>query len=126
MGRMHVLGPEGDIVVEWDPDDQASIDKAKNEWARLKADGYEFFEPVAGKGKLLTRFNRKLGKVIAAPGVKKPIDRMSKSRPRAMAGGPVERVEGDQPDRYARELDALEALMPKHEVPVTLLTRLTP
>lgn len=127
MGVMHVMGPEGDIVVEWDADDQASVDKAKAEWARLKKDGFEFFQPVEAKGKLLTRFDKKLGRVIAAPGVKKPVERVTGKRSRAMAGGPVERVEGDHPGRYTRELDEALRLYGHTRGPVrSALTGLLP
>lgn len=88
MGMMNVLTPAGDIVVEWDADDPESVKKAKDEWDRLKADGYEFFESAEAKGKRIKRFSKKLGRVIAAPGVKSAEDKKAGTRTKAMAGGP--------------------------------------
>jgi hypothetical protein len=88
MGVMNIICAAGDEIVEWDPNDDASVLKAKEEWDRLKAEGFEFFEPVEGKGKRVTRFSKNLGRVIAAPGVKKPTDKTQGTRPKAMAGGP--------------------------------------
>jgi hypothetical protein len=88
MGTMHVMGPEGDVEVTWDPDDRESTDKAKAEYDRLKKEGYEFFEPVETKGKRITRWDKKLGKVIASPGVKKAADKATGKRAGAMSGGP--------------------------------------
>lgn len=97
MGTMSVMGKEGDIIVEWDPDDKESVDRAKAEWARLKKDGYEFFKPVESRGVRLKRFDKKLGRVIAGPGVQHKSDkavapgRRTQTRGKAMAGGPVSR-----------------------------------
>lgn len=88
MGKMNVMGPEGDIIVEWDAADPDSVAKAKAEWDRLKKDGYEFFEPVESKGKRVKRFSKHLGRVIAAPGTKKAADKKAGTRRKAMAGGP--------------------------------------
>lgn len=88
MGVMNVICASGDEVVEWDPDDSESVQKAKRKWDRLKAEGHEFFEPVQNKGKRVTRFSKNLGRVIAAPGVMKPSDKQTGKRPKAMAGGP--------------------------------------
>lgn len=89
MGEMTVLDQSGDITIEWDPDNSESVEKAKAEWDRLKADGYEFFEPVESKGKRLTRFDKKKAKVIAAPGVQTAQDKAKGTRGKAMAGGPL-------------------------------------
>lgn len=94
MGEMRVLTSAGDIVVEWDADDPASVAKAKAEWDRLKEDGYEFFKPVEAKGKRLTRWDAKAGRLIAAPGVQRKQDKpiapraRTETRKGAMAGGP--------------------------------------
>lgn len=91
IGRMQVMGVEGDITVEWDSSNEESVKKAKAEFKSLKEAGYDFFESPGGKQ--IKRFSKKLSKVIAAPGVKKPADKKSGKRPKAMAGGPVaERV----------------------------------
>ena len=92
MGELRVLNSQGDITVTWDPADSESCEKAKKEWDRLKADGYEFFEPVETKSKRVTRFSKKLGKVIAAPGAKTTVDKEQGTRPKAMGGGPLEQV----------------------------------
>ena len=88
MGVVIVLCKQGDRIVEWDANDREAVDKAKAEWADLKGQGYEFYESVESKGKRLTKFNKSLGRVIAAPGVKKPAERGTPARPAAMAGQP--------------------------------------
>lgn len=88
MGVMNVLTQAGDIVVEWNPEDKESVKKAKAEWDRLKGDGYEFYEPAETKGKRVKTFSAKRGRVIAAPGVRKPADKKASTRPKAMGGGP--------------------------------------
>ena len=97
MGELIVLDQSGDIRVEWDPADPASVERARGEWASLKEAGMEFYAVQETKGKRVDRFSAKLGRVIAAPGVKKPVERASGKRPRAMAGGPNARAE-----RYLR------------------------
>jgi hypothetical protein len=84
---MNVMGPEGDIVIEWDADDAGSVKKARAEWKRLKEDGYEFFDP-GDKGRRVKRFSKKLGRVIAAPGVQTAKDKKEGTRKKAMSGGP--------------------------------------
>lgn len=91
MGQLNVMTNEGDIVIEWDADNPDSVKKAQAEWKKLKADGYEFFEPVESKGKRVTRFKKDLGRVIASPGVKKPADKKKGTRAKAMGGGPLMR-----------------------------------
>lgn len=99
MGAMQIACNAGDIVVEWDPEDARSIDNAHAEWKRLKADGYEFYEPgegeLKGKGRRVTRWDKTRAKVLAMPGVKRAAERKDPALPRsrAMAGGPVERFE---------------------------------
>lgn len=88
MGEMRVLTKAGDIAIEWDPDDADSVSQARGEWKRLKEAGYEFFEKIGKKAKRVTRFSKKLGKVVAAPGAQSKADKKTGKRPKAMAGGP--------------------------------------
>lgn len=92
MGVMKVMGPEGDVSVEWDPEDPESVEKAKGEYDRLKKDGYEFYEVQEAKGKRVQRWSKKHGKLIAAPGVQKKADKATGTRARAMGGGPNART----------------------------------
>lgn len=93
MGELRVLNRSGDVTIEWRPDDKESVEQAKEEWKGLKEAGYEFFEMAeGGKGKRLTRFSKKHGKVLAAPGVRKPEERKTGKRPKANAGGPNDRM----------------------------------
>lgn len=94
MGVMRVLNSRGDIRVEWDPADRESTAKAKDEYDRLKKDGYEFFEVTETKGKRVDRWNKNAKTLIASPGVQKPIDKLKGSRPKAMAGQPIPHVAG--------------------------------
>lgn len=91
MGTIHVLCEDGDISINWDPENEDSVKNAKTEFARLKTDGYELYAPgeEGQRGKRMQRFSKKTGTVIAAPGVQKPEDRTAGTRTRAMAGGPV-------------------------------------
>jgi predicted HAD superfamily phosphohydrolase YqeG len=88
MSEMLVLDQSGDTKIEWDPSDRESTQKAKEEFAKLKKDGYEFFEVAETKGKRVTRFSKKLGKVIAAPAPAKT--EAQRKGGRAMAGGPLD------------------------------------
>lgn len=92
MGTISVLTNKGDETIEWDPAKPKSVEKAKKEYDKLKKDGYEFYEVAESKGKRVTRFNKKLGKVIAAPGIKSAADKKAGTRPKAQAGGPKTRI----------------------------------
>lgn len=89
MGEMRVLTEKGDERVEWDPADKASVAQAKKEFARLKQDGYLFYEVAEARGRPVETFDPKAGKLLAAPGARSTADKASGARPRAMAGGPV-------------------------------------
>lgn len=92
MGRVMILNHTGDeVAIEWDPADEESVTEAKAEWARLKEAGYEFFEPAETKGKRITRFNRRLERVLAAPGAQTKADQAKGSSHRGMSGGPNNR-----------------------------------
>lgn len=93
MGEMRILTAEGDETLEWDPADKASTAKAAAKFLKLRKDGYEFFTVEETKGRPVKRFDKKLGKIIAAPGGKTAADREKGTRPRAMAGGPTARGE---------------------------------
>jgi hypothetical protein len=91
MGTIHVLCEEGDISIVWNQEDEESTKKAAEEFKRLKADGYELYAPGKGgaRGKRLQRFSKKLGAIIAAPGVKTEEDKQQGTRRKSMGGGPV-------------------------------------
>lgn len=89
MGEIRILTALGDEPLTWDPDDKASVRAAYKRWEKLKKDGYEFFAVEETKGRKLTRFDKKLGRVIAAPGGRTKADKASGTRTRAMAGGPT-------------------------------------
>lgn len=91
MGEIRVLNQQGDETLTWDPDNAESVDRAKAEFDRLKGEGYEFFDVVQTKGRKVTKFNKKAGQLIAAPGGRKEADKRSGARPRAMSGGPTAR-----------------------------------
>lgn len=92
MGEMRVLTEKGDERIEWDPADAAQVEKARAEFARLKKDGYRFYEVAETPGKPVERFSKGLGRLIAAPGARSAADKAAGARPRAMAGGPVSRT----------------------------------
>ena len=85
MGQLRVMGPQGDITIEWDPSDGESVAKAREEWKTLKEQGFDFF----AEGKQVKRFSKKLAKVVAAPGVRKKAEKKEGKRPKAMSGGPL-------------------------------------
>lgn len=98
MGVIRVLSEEGDIRVEWDDNDKESVDKARAEFERLQADGYELYR--ASNNRRVKTFNPGHHALIAAPGTKKEKSAESRkaalkgtrARPAAMAGGPNTRV----------------------------------
>lgn len=89
MGSMTILNRTGDETLEWDPAHQESIDTAQAKFDDLKKQGYNFYETVETRGKQVTKFDPKAGKLIAAPGAKSASDKQTGKRGRAMAGGPV-------------------------------------
>jgi hypothetical protein len=91
MGEIRVLNESGDESIAWDPADSEQVAKAKAEFDRLKGDGYRFYAVEETKGREVARFDKKLGRLIAAPGGKTSADKERGARPRAMAGGPTAR-----------------------------------
>lgn len=91
MGEMRILNQHGDERLDWNPDDAKDVARAKGEFERLKGEGYHFYEVVDTKGRKVTKFSAKAGKLIAAPGGRKEADKSSGERSRAMAGGPTAR-----------------------------------
>lgn len=89
MGEIVILNEHGDVKVEWDPDDAASVKQAKDEFDRLKKDGYLFYEVAETRGKQVKRFTKNAGKLLAAPGAQSTADKKAGTRQRASAGGPV-------------------------------------
>jgi hypothetical protein len=89
MGEMRVLTQAGDERLEWDPADEKSTAAAKAEFAKRQEEGYLFYEVAEARGKAVTKFDPKAGKLIAAPGARSAADKKAGTRPRAMAGGPV-------------------------------------
>jgi hypothetical protein len=92
MGELRIMGKAGDTVIEWDPEDAEQSERAREEFKRLKDEGFEFYEVENARGKRVKRFSPKLGKVIAAPGTKTKADKKTGKRPKAMAGGPNARM----------------------------------
>jgi hypothetical protein len=88
MGEMTVVCADGDIVVSWNPKDEASTAKARDEFERLVKDGYEMLKPGMKRKTRIKNFDEKLGEIIAVPGVKTKADKRTGARPRAMAGQP--------------------------------------
>lgn len=92
MGVMTVLNRRGDEKFEWDPADKASTADAKKRFADLKEQGYNFYAVEDARGRPVTTFDPKAGRLLAAPGAKSKTDKMTGRRPSAMAGGPVPRA----------------------------------
>lgn len=90
MGEMRWLSEEGDERLEWDPADKASVKAAKDKFEKLQQDGYLFYEVAEARGKPVSAFSAKAGKLLAAPGARSAADKKAGARPRAMAGGPNE------------------------------------
>lgn len=87
MGRITVLNETGDERIEWDPTDAEATGRAEREFDRLKKEGYNIYEVAETKGRRVERFDPKVGRLVAAPGAG-----ASASRPRGMAGGPVDGI----------------------------------
>lgn len=91
MGEIRVLNERGDESIAWDPADKEQVASAKKDFARLKKEGYRFYRVEETKGKEVARFDKKLGRLIAAPGAQTEKDKAAGTRGRAMAGGPTAR-----------------------------------
>jgi hypothetical protein len=64
MHVMEVLDPTGHLSLTWDPEDEASVAKARAEFERLKAAGYTFYSvPVR-----LNAFGERAGEVSVEVG----------------------------------------------------------
>lgn len=98
MGEMRIMGRAGDVKLEWTVTDGESTERAKKEWDKLKAAGFEFFLPVEGDAppKRVRKWDPDRGVVIAAPGVQKPGDAKTGTRSEAMSGGPSEAEQCDE------------------------------
>lgn len=92
MGRMRVLCEKGDVVIEWDAADAASIKAAKEEFAALKKAGYNFFltdkRGTDEKPKQVKRFDPSHGQLLVAPGAASTADKKAGRRKKAQRGGP--------------------------------------
>lgn len=103
MNRMQVLGPQGDVTITWETEDEESITKARQEFEKLQESGFEFFAIKQDGSKMRNRLKtfpneKKRGEVmhiVAVAGAQrkrdnKEADAAGKARPRqrAMAGGP--------------------------------------
>lgn len=89
MGEITVLNARGDERIEWDPNDKEQVATAKKKFKELKDEGYNFYEVAESRGKQITRFSAKAGKLLAAPGARSAADKQTGRRQAAMAGGPV-------------------------------------
>lgn len=89
MGELRIMTAQGDETLRWDPDDSEQVKEAKKRFAELKKDGFEAYEVSETKGRKIARFDKKLGRVIMAPGARKPAERKTGRRTRAMGGGPT-------------------------------------
>lgn len=113
MGQMRVIDQTGDTTIEWDPSDKESTEKAKEQFKKLKDEGYEFFEVKTARGKQVKRFSKKLGKVLAAPAPAK--NEAQKRGGKALAGGPLDtavRGLGSLPEGFAAVGHALGGVPP--------------
>lgn len=91
MGQMNVLCAQGDLTVEWRPEDRESVDKAKEEFKRLKEAGFVFYKPgkePGERGAQVKRFAKTHERLIAVPGPASKADKVTGKRPKAARGGP--------------------------------------
>lgn len=89
MGELRILNASGDEQLEWDPSDDKATKEAHERFKALRKEGYDAYEVVDAKSKKIERWDKKLGKVIMAPGARTSAQRKTGERPKAMAGGPV-------------------------------------
>jgi len=52
---MEILDPSGHLVLTWDPADEASVTRARDEFERLKGCGFAFFMSDAPEAPKVTR-----------------------------------------------------------------------
>lgn len=65
MGRLAVLGPEGDVSVEWDAANEEEVRVARSTFARLREKGYSAFDEEGG-GRV-DAFDAGAGRVFMVP-----------------------------------------------------------
>lgn len=73
MGQIRVMTPlDGDKSIEWNPEDESSVEKAKTEFKKLIDKGYKLYEVAKKtvterKGEPITEFDPSAGEYIAVP-----------------------------------------------------------
>lgn len=71
MGTMAIMGTEGDVKLEWNPDDPEDVRKARETFDTLKKKGFMAFSVKAGgkKGALLPEFDPHVASIVMVPAV---------------------------------------------------------
>lgn len=69
MSELCIMDTTGDTKITWFSDDDKEIKKAKEEFDKLKAQGWAFFAvgPLGGKDKKITKFDSSASQIIAVP-----------------------------------------------------------
>lgn len=60
MGTIRFTNRKGDESISWNPEDEASVEEARNKFEELKEEGYSFFS-----GKRVDEFDPELEEVTA-------------------------------------------------------------
>lgn len=69
MGEMRVMGRDGDSRIMWDPNNEAEVTAARNQFNELRAKGHNAYQvdKKGEAGKVVKEFDPAAGKVILAP-----------------------------------------------------------
>lgn len=100
MGEMRIMGKQGDVKVQWDPNNSESVEKAEKEFDALREAGFEAYTDGLGtKKRRVKKFSPKAAVYVMAPGARTKVEKQAAqttgrraARPKAMAGGPNDRL----------------------------------
>jgi hypothetical protein len=69
MGKLQIMGKEGDVKVEWNPDNKTEVEIAEKQFNDLKKKGFSAFRMYDGgkKGRALDSFDKFAEKILFVP-----------------------------------------------------------
>jgi len=67
--RMSILGEEGDVRVEWDPDKKDEMKQAERTFEEMTKKGYHAFEMCedGNKGEQMDKFDKQAKRILLVP-----------------------------------------------------------
>lgn len=72
MGTLNIVGKEGDVKIEWNPDNKDEVKQAERSFDELVKKGYKAFEVCeeGNKGEQLDKFDKEAERILLVPPLK--------------------------------------------------------